>query len=66
MLCFIFYIVCGVVIGKDLIFDVSCIEFYEWKDKIDSEWEFSLNVLDVDDMKFYVSFWKCYVNCVLI
>lgn len=65
MLCLIFYIVCGVVIGKDLISDASCTEPYEWKDKTDSEWEFSPNVPDADDTKFHVSSWKCHANCVL-
>lgn len=65
VLCLIFYIVCGVVIGKDLISDASCTEPYEWKDKTDSEWEFSPNVPDADDTKFHVSSWKCHANCVL-
>lgn len=42
------------IVGKDLISDASCTEPYEWKDKTDSEWEFSPNVPDADDTKFHV------------
>lgn len=41
--------------GKDLITDVSCSTPYEWKDKTDGEWEFSLTIPKAGSDLFHVS-----------
>jgi len=42
------------IVGKDLITDVSCSTPYEWKDKTDGEWEFSLTIPKAGSDLFHV------------